>query len=434
MNERLQLGRAPYRDFTYPRSLTESAGGAWPTGPRRSGWRSSRSIPSWRGGTRGARGGEAGDHDPRPRGRGSPTAGGSAGGGGVRGHEGQGRRAVQRFTVTGIRTEVAAAAFEAEGGRVLEASRHRNKLRLGTWRATVSGSCSRARRRKAPGQDWRGSPQQGVPNYYGPQRFGARGDNAAAGLAVLQGRRRVGRWQRDLLVSALQSLVFNEVLARRVEGETGTALSRATCCGKRTRGTLPVRGPEVDGLRRRPRGQPHGPLPGRKAPEPPGKRPKVEAAVLRDLGPRAGPLRRGDGEPSAPPRAPGPLGPGGRGGGAGLDHVSLPARLRHSLRRGDGSAAPRGRRLPSGAAGPLSAPAGCDHLLTLEQILALGGSEERARCRKRSNAFHPGDLRRGVPWTPSLRLRRSLVSPWPAGGRGSTSRSRPKPVLHVVGV
>ena len=60
---------------------------------------------------------------------------------------------------------------------------------------------------------------EGVPNYFGEQRFGRDGDNIANALAMFAGRR-VRREQRGVLLSAARSELFNRVLAARVE--TGT--------------------------------------------------------------------------------------------------------------------------------------------------------------------------------------------------------------------
>lgn len=55
---------------------------------------------------------------------------------------------------------------------------------------------------------------EGVPNYFGEQRFGRAGDNVAKALAMFAGLR-VKREQRALLLSAARSELFNRVLARR---------------------------------------------------------------------------------------------------------------------------------------------------------------------------------------------------------------------------
>lgn len=60
---------------------------------------------------------------------------------------------------------------------------------------------------------------RGVPNYFGEQRFGRGGDNAAKALAMFGGRR-VRREERTLLLSAARSALFNRILAARVADGT----------------------------------------------------------------------------------------------------------------------------------------------------------------------------------------------------------------------
>lgn len=72
--------------------------------------------------------------------------------------------------------------------------------------------------------------EQGVPNYFGPQRFGHRGSNTTRALAWLadsqqrgagRGRRaRTHRDKRSRHLSVLRALFFNEVLALRVSDGT----------------------------------------------------------------------------------------------------------------------------------------------------------------------------------------------------------------------
>lgn len=125
----------------------------------------------------------------------------------------------QWMSFRGARPE-ALRGLELEGLRVLEAGLHRNKLRVGhlrgnrfsiTLRGTHPEGLERARRilDRLCAEE--------MPNYYGEQRFGSRGDNAAAGLSLLRGARPPrDRTRRRLLVSALQSALFNQVLARRL--------------------------------------------------------------------------------------------------------------------------------------------------------------------------------------------------------------------------
>lgn len=58
----------------------------------------------------------------------------------------------------------------------------------------------------------------GVPNYFGEQRFGHDGNNVPAGLAMLSGELRVkNRNKRSLYLSAVRSLLFNQLLAARLQ-------------------------------------------------------------------------------------------------------------------------------------------------------------------------------------------------------------------------
>jgi tRNA pseudouridine13 synthase len=58
----------------------------------------------------------------------------------------------------------------------------------------------------------------GVPNFFGPQRFGAAGGNVRQGMAMLLGERnKSARWLQRLLATAYQSYLCNRYLARRVD-------------------------------------------------------------------------------------------------------------------------------------------------------------------------------------------------------------------------
>lgn len=57
---------------------------------------------------------------------------------------------------------------------------------------------------------------QGVPNYFGEQRFGMEQANVGKALGMFEGRR-VERSKRSIYLSAARSFLFNQVLAWRVE-------------------------------------------------------------------------------------------------------------------------------------------------------------------------------------------------------------------------
>lgn len=108
----------------------------------------------------------------------------------------------------------------AEGVRVLEVSRHRNKLGIGHLRGNrftirvrdvEPGAAARARAVLASLRE------RGVPNYVGPQRFGRFGRNAVDGYLELRGHVQPGGPRlRRFFVAALQSQLFNLLLAERI--------------------------------------------------------------------------------------------------------------------------------------------------------------------------------------------------------------------------
>jgi tRNA pseudouridine13 synthase len=127
------------------------------------------------------------------------------------------------------RVEGRVGAFEHPDVRVHWARRHSNKLRTGHLR----GNHFRLRVRGVRAPERAGEvlgrlAALGLPNYFGEQRFGLRGDNAPRGRALLEqgGARGVSRFQRRLYLSAFQSHLFNLALAERLEsGTLGRALA-----------------------------------------------------------------------------------------------------------------------------------------------------------------------------------------------------------------
>ena len=130
----------------------------------------------------------------------------------------------QRFTVQLPGREpppVGSLSFEDAGSgeslRVLQAVRHARKLPRGALAGNrftlvlreVSGT------REAIDARLDAIAREGLPNYFGEQRFGHGGGNIARALAMFAGRR-VRREERTLLLSAARSELFNRVLARRV--------------------------------------------------------------------------------------------------------------------------------------------------------------------------------------------------------------------------
>lgn len=116
--------------------------------------------------------------------------------------------------------DAAEALDELPGAEILERSRHRNKLGVGHLHGNRFEIVLRD---VEPGAEARSAAilarlaEAGVPNYFGPQRFGRFGRNAVDGLRLLAGERVPGdrRLQRFFL-SAVQSWIFNRLLAGRI--------------------------------------------------------------------------------------------------------------------------------------------------------------------------------------------------------------------------
>lgn len=125
--------------------------------------------------------------------------------------------------------EAATVLDQLPGVEILERSRHRNKLGIGHLRGNRFEILIRDPHHNAFERAQAIAARlsrSGVPNYFGPQRFGRFGRNAVDGLRLLAGEAATGdrRMQRFFL-SAVQSWVFNDLLAGRIrDGLFGTVL------------------------------------------------------------------------------------------------------------------------------------------------------------------------------------------------------------------
>ncbi|RKH10795.1 tRNA pseudouridine(13) synthase TruD [Corallococcus sp. CA047B] len=180
--------------------------------------------------------------------------------------------------------------FSLDGVSVLESKRHGNKLRTGH----LKGNRFRLRLRGirdvgAARETFSRLSAQGVPNYFGEQRFGRAGDNADLGRMLLLGQRlpkRPDRFQRKLYLSAFQSRLFNQALVQRLEaGTLATALLGDVLRKEETGGLFVCEAPEVDTPRVAAfEVSPAGPMFGPKMTASKGEVAEVEAKLLVDAG------------------------------------------------------------------------------------------------------------------------------------------------------
>ena len=127
--------------------------------------------------------------------------------------------AIQWFSIPRPRTPLELPAVRGEGYELLESHAHDRKLPRGA----LAGNRFAVRLRAAGGGGTRLAERlaprlaaiaaRGVPNYFGPQRFGRDGANLAR---AAPDPARLPATERGLMLSAARSVVFNAVLAARV--------------------------------------------------------------------------------------------------------------------------------------------------------------------------------------------------------------------------
>ena len=172
-----------------------------------------------------------------------------------------------------------------EGVRVLESQQHTRKLKRGT----LDGNRFQLKIRQFEGDKDEAAARleqiraTGVPNYFGPQRFGNRGQNVGHGFESLQRRARLPHNKRSIYLSAIRSYLFNQVLAERVRrGDWHTIIDGDLAMLDGTQSIFPCSNPDADieDRCRRHDIHPTGPMPGEKGTQPTGLVAEVEQTVL----------------------------------------------------------------------------------------------------------------------------------------------------------
>jgi len=111
--------------------------------------------------------------------------------------------------------------IDGDGIRLLKHDRHINKLKPGHLRGNrfiIRIRGADAKKAEALATIIERIRTVGLPNYYGPQRFGRDGSTLDLGFRCLAGTqsRRIRPFQYKFSLSAVQSLLFNDYLGRRL--------------------------------------------------------------------------------------------------------------------------------------------------------------------------------------------------------------------------
>jgi tRNA pseudouridine13 synthase len=113
------------------------------------------------------------------------------------------------------------SSFEHPQIKILKSTKHNNKIRVGH----LKGNRFHIRLKKVLGiqrekldSALKWIKANGVPNYFGNQRFGTDGTNWIDGKKLLEGTLKIrDRKTREFLIGSYQSYLFNQWLAKRME-------------------------------------------------------------------------------------------------------------------------------------------------------------------------------------------------------------------------
>lgn len=177
--------------------------------------------------------------------------------------------------------------FDSETMQIVQTRRHCRKLKRGA----LSGNRFAVRIRGWHGdenvleQQLNRIKTQGMPNYFGAQRFGREGRNVDNALAMFEGAR-VKREQRSLYLSAVRAFLFNRVAAARIErNDWNTALDGDLMMLDRSHSLFRAEFVDDELIRRSMIGEIHptGSLPGRHTMEPAGTAAEIEQTALEEF-------------------------------------------------------------------------------------------------------------------------------------------------------
>lgn len=198
------------------------------------------------------------------------------------------RHAVTRQWFSVPASEAASEKLEnvvIEGIRILESHKHSRKLKRGTLNGNrfslkildFEGDTVQTERRLEQIR------ADGVPNYFGPQRFGYHGGNVEKGFSLLKRGARMQRNKKSIYISAIRSFMFNHLLAERVRQSVwNTMIDGDLAMLNGTQSIFPCQMPDVEIEERCKRLDIHptGPMPGESGTQVTGDAAELEQSVL----------------------------------------------------------------------------------------------------------------------------------------------------------
>ena len=170
--------------------------------------------------------------------------------------------------------------------RILNQIRHSRKLKRGALKGNRFKLTIRELDGDTSGLEKRldSVKNEGVPNYFGPQRFGHGGRNVQQGFELLSKRARLSKNKRSIYLSAIRSYLFNQVLAERVRlGNWNRIIGGELAMLDGTQSVFLCEKPdsEIEERCLRHDIHPSGPMPGEGGTQPAGSALELERRVLQ---------------------------------------------------------------------------------------------------------------------------------------------------------
>jgi tRNA pseudouridine13 synthase len=123
------------------------------------------------------------------------------------------------------------SSIDIEGVEVLSSTRHNKKLRIGALSGNNFSLILRnVTEVEALEKRWSQIIKEGVPNYFGEQRFGIDGGNVDKAIALFGGSKVRDKKKRGIYLSAARSYLFNQAIHQRIEHDYFSVLSSGDVC------------------------------------------------------------------------------------------------------------------------------------------------------------------------------------------------------------